>query len=175
MKREWEHQRLVDSVRIEALAHKTKLKHNLLPPLYAPSLIYARQTPRIAETRQRLSQSAIDRFFVTMNKWQIPIEQAGQFLGGAPRSTNILAVILNVHRYLSDRSEGLTVEPNSGLAALRPENAAAAFPDRSHVRVALVLLHSKPGGRNVVPEQPFLLLLLRLQQQIRCVLQVCGH
>lgn len=39
------------------------------------------------ETRERLSQSAIDGFFAIMDKWQIPIERAGELLGGMPRST----------------------------------------------------------------------------------------
>jgi Protein of unknown function (DUF2384) len=39
------------------------------------------------ETRERLSQSAIDGFFAIMDKWQIPIERAGELLGGIPRST----------------------------------------------------------------------------------------
>lgn len=39
------------------------------------------------ETRKRLSQSAVDGFFAIMDKWQIPIERAGELLGGMPRST----------------------------------------------------------------------------------------
>jgi hypothetical protein len=34
-----------------------------------------------------LSQSAIDGFFAIIGKWQIPIERAGELLGGMPRST----------------------------------------------------------------------------------------
>jgi hypothetical protein len=34
-----------------------------------------------------LSQSAIDGFFAIMDKWQVPIERAGDLLGGMPRST----------------------------------------------------------------------------------------
>ena len=37
------------------------------------------------ETRERLSQSAIDGFFAIMDKWQIPIKRAGELLGGMPR------------------------------------------------------------------------------------------
>jgi uncharacterized protein (DUF2384 family) len=37
--------------------------------------------------RERLSQSAIDGFFAIMDKWEIPIERAGDLLGGMPRST----------------------------------------------------------------------------------------
>src|SRR5271156_4571836 len=39
------------------------------------------------ETRERLSQSAIDGFFAIIDKWQVPIERAGELLGGMPRST----------------------------------------------------------------------------------------
>ena len=39
------------------------------------------------ETRERLSQSAVDGFFAIMDKWQIPVERAGELLGGIPRST----------------------------------------------------------------------------------------
>jgi uncharacterized protein (DUF2384 family) len=39
------------------------------------------------ETRERLSHSAIDGFFAIMDRWQIPIERAGELLGGMPRST----------------------------------------------------------------------------------------
>lgn len=39
------------------------------------------------ETRERLSQSAINGFFSIMDKWRVPIERAGDLLGGMPRST----------------------------------------------------------------------------------------
>jgi uncharacterized protein (DUF2384 family) len=39
------------------------------------------------ETRERLSQSAVDGFFAIMDKWKIPVERAGELLGGVPRST----------------------------------------------------------------------------------------
>ena len=39
------------------------------------------------ETRERLSQSAIDGFFAIVDKWQISMERAGELLGGIPRST----------------------------------------------------------------------------------------
>src|ERR1700683_4886754 len=39
------------------------------------------------ETRERLSQSALDGFFAIMDKWNIPIERSGELLGGMPRST----------------------------------------------------------------------------------------
>ena len=46
-------------------------------------------TPALSrlETRERLSQSAIDGFFAIIDKWQLPIERAGELLGGMPRST----------------------------------------------------------------------------------------
>jgi hypothetical protein len=37
------------------------------------------------ETRERLSQSAIDGFFAIMDKWHLPLERAGDLLGGVPR------------------------------------------------------------------------------------------
>jgi Protein of unknown function (DUF2384) len=39
------------------------------------------------ETRERLSQSVVDGFFAIMEKWQLPIEKAGDLLGGMPRSS----------------------------------------------------------------------------------------
>lgn len=39
------------------------------------------------ETRERLSQSAVDGFFAIVDKWGIPVERAGDLLGGMPRST----------------------------------------------------------------------------------------
>ena len=39
------------------------------------------------ETRERLSQSAVDGFFAIMNKWGVPLETAGELLGGMPRSS----------------------------------------------------------------------------------------
>lgn len=39
------------------------------------------------ETRERLSQSAIDGFFAIIDKWNVPIERAGELLGGIPRSS----------------------------------------------------------------------------------------
>ncbi|MGH9656799.1 MAG: antitoxin Xre/MbcA/ParS toxin-binding domain-containing protein [Bryobacteraceae bacterium] len=38
-------------------------------------------------TRERLSQSAVDGFFAIMDKWRVPVERAGDLLGGMPRST----------------------------------------------------------------------------------------
>lgn len=39
------------------------------------------------ETRERLSQSAVDGFFAIVDKWQISMERASELLGGMPRST----------------------------------------------------------------------------------------
>ena len=39
------------------------------------------------ETRERLSQSAVDGFFAIVDKWQVPLERAGELLGGMPRSS----------------------------------------------------------------------------------------
>ena len=58
-------------------------------PNYAAPGYQFEATPDLSrlETRERLSQSAIDGFFAIMDKWQIPIERAGELLGGMPRST----------------------------------------------------------------------------------------
>lgn len=58
-------------------------------PTYAAPGYKFDTTPDLSrlETRERLSQSAIDGFFAIMDKWQIPIERAGELLGGMPRST----------------------------------------------------------------------------------------
>src|ERR1700753_854449 len=39
------------------------------------------------ETRERLSQSAVDGFFAIMEKWDLKVEQSRALLGGIPRST----------------------------------------------------------------------------------------
>jgi uncharacterized protein (DUF2384 family) len=39
------------------------------------------------ETRERLSQPAVDGFFAIMDKWEVPTERARALLGGMPRST----------------------------------------------------------------------------------------
>ena len=39
------------------------------------------------EVRERLSQSAVDSFFAIMEKWHVPIEKAGDLLGGMARSS----------------------------------------------------------------------------------------
>lgn len=43
--------------------------------------------PSRLETRERLSQSAIDGLFAIADKWQLSMERAGELLGGMPRST----------------------------------------------------------------------------------------
>ncbi len=39
------------------------------------------------ETRERLSQSAVDGFFAILDKWHVSTERAGELLGGMPRSS----------------------------------------------------------------------------------------
>jgi Antitoxin Xre/MbcA/ParS C-terminal toxin-binding domain/Antitoxin Xre-like helix-turn-helix domain len=39
------------------------------------------------ETRERLSQSAVDGLFAIAEKWGLPIETVGALLGGVPRSS----------------------------------------------------------------------------------------
>ena len=39
------------------------------------------------QTRERLSQSAVDGFFAILDKWGISIEKSGDLLGGRPRSS----------------------------------------------------------------------------------------
>jgi uncharacterized protein (DUF2384 family) len=58
-------------------------------PTYAAPGYQFDVTPDLStlETRERLSQAAVDGFFAIMDKWQIPIERAGDLLGGMPRST----------------------------------------------------------------------------------------
>jgi hypothetical protein len=58
-------------------------------PTYAAPGYQFDATPDLSklETRERLSQSAVDGFFAIMDKWQIPVERAGELLGGMPRST----------------------------------------------------------------------------------------
>src|ERR1700722_18597032 len=58
-------------------------------PTYAAPGYQLEATPDLSrlETRERLSQSAIDGFFAIIEKWQVPTERAGDFLGGMPRSS----------------------------------------------------------------------------------------
>lgn len=39
------------------------------------------------EVRERLSQSAMDGFFAITDRWNVPVERAGELLGGIPRSS----------------------------------------------------------------------------------------
>jgi uncharacterized protein (DUF2384 family) len=39
------------------------------------------------EVRERLSHSAIEGFFAIADKWNVPIDQAGELLGGVPTSS----------------------------------------------------------------------------------------
>ena len=39
------------------------------------------------ETLNRLSQSAVDGFFAIVDKWHVPVGNAGDLLGGMPRSS----------------------------------------------------------------------------------------
>jgi hypothetical protein len=39
------------------------------------------------ETRERLSQSAMDGFFAITEKWKLNMDTAGELLGGVPRSS----------------------------------------------------------------------------------------
>lgn len=41
----------------------------------------------LLETRERLSQSAVDGLFRIAEKWRVPLETVGQLLGGIPRSS----------------------------------------------------------------------------------------
>ncbi len=56
---------------------------------YAPPGFKFDASPDLSrlETRERLNQSAVDGFFAIMDKWQLPLERAGELLAGVPRST----------------------------------------------------------------------------------------
>jgi uncharacterized protein (DUF2384 family) len=58
-------------------------------PTYAAPGYQFDATPDLSrlEMRERLSQSAVDGFFAIVDKWGIPMERAGELLGGMPRST----------------------------------------------------------------------------------------
>jgi len=58
-------------------------------PAFAAAGYQFEATPDLSklETRERLSQSAIDGLFSIAEKWQLPIESVGELLGGIPRST----------------------------------------------------------------------------------------
>ena len=58
-------------------------------PTYAAPGYQFDATPDLSrlENRERLSQSAIDGLFAIIDKWNVPIERAGDLLGGMPRSS----------------------------------------------------------------------------------------
>jgi uncharacterized protein (DUF2384 family) len=58
-------------------------------PAFAASGYQFEATPDLSklETRERLSQSAMDSLFAIADKWQLPIERVGELLGGIPRSS----------------------------------------------------------------------------------------
>jgi uncharacterized protein (DUF2384 family) len=58
-------------------------------PAFAAAGYQLEATPDLSnlETRERLSQSALDGLFAIADKWQLPIEKVGELLGGIPRST----------------------------------------------------------------------------------------
>jgi len=58
-------------------------------PAFAAAGYQFEATPDLSklETRERLSQSAMDGLFAIADKWQLPVEKVGDLLGGIPRST----------------------------------------------------------------------------------------
>ncbi len=58
-------------------------------PAFAAAGYQFDATPDLSklETRERLSQSAVDGLFAIVDKWQLPVEKVGELLGGIPRST----------------------------------------------------------------------------------------
>jgi uncharacterized protein (DUF2384 family) len=58
-------------------------------PTFAAAGYQFDATPDLSnlETRERLSQSAVDGLFAIADKWQLPLEKVGELLGGVPRST----------------------------------------------------------------------------------------
>lgn len=59
-------------------------------PAFAAAIGYQFEaTPDLSklETRERLSQSAMDGLFAIAEKWKLPIDKVGELLGGVPRST----------------------------------------------------------------------------------------
>lgn len=58
-------------------------------PVYIAPGYQFETTPDLSrlETRKRLSRSAIDGFFAIVNKWHLSMDQAGELLGGIPRSS----------------------------------------------------------------------------------------
>src|SRR4051794_5508855 len=58
-------------------------------PAFAAAGYQFEATPDLSklETRERLSQPALDGLFAIAEKWRLPIEKVGELLGGVPRST----------------------------------------------------------------------------------------
>jgi hypothetical protein len=58
-------------------------------PAFAAAGYQFEATPDLSklETRERLSQSAMDGLFAIGEKWELPIEKLGELLGGIPRSS----------------------------------------------------------------------------------------
>lgn len=58
-------------------------------PSFAPFGFQFEATPDLSrlETRERLSQSAIEGLFAIAEKWRLPQDKIGELLGGVPRST----------------------------------------------------------------------------------------
>lgn len=58
-------------------------------PVYTAPGYQFETTPDLSrlESRERLSQSALDGFFAIMDKWGVPVERAADLLGGVPRSS----------------------------------------------------------------------------------------
>lgn len=56
---------------------------------YATPGFHFEPTPDLSlvETRERLSQSAIDGFFAITEKWKLTMDQTCELLGGVPRAT----------------------------------------------------------------------------------------
>lgn len=58
-------------------------------PAFAAAGYQFEATPDLSrlETRERLSQSAVDGLFAIADKWGLPVEKVAELLGGIPRST----------------------------------------------------------------------------------------
>jgi uncharacterized protein (DUF2384 family) len=58
-------------------------------PIHAASGYLFESKPDFSklETRERLSQSAVDGLFAICEKWGLPLERVGDLLGGIPRSS----------------------------------------------------------------------------------------
>ena len=58
-------------------------------PIFAPAGLQFDATPDLSrlETRERLSQAAMDGLFAIAEQWGLSHEKTGELLGGVPRST----------------------------------------------------------------------------------------